>query len=114
MIFVISDFISDSFAKELKYLKSKHQIFLINISDIREKQIPEIGHIYLEDAESGEQVLVNSSDKKFQEQYSILVKNTAERNINEMRKSGIDFLHISNEEPFDITFNRHIQKRKKY
>ena len=111
VVFIVSDFISDSFVKPLKYLKFKHQIVLINISDIRESQIPEIGHVYLEDAESGEQILVNTSDKKFQEQYSILLKKTREKNEYEMKKSGIDFLNLSNEESFDITFNRYIRNR---
>ena len=111
VIFIVSDFISDSFVKPLKYLKFKHQIVLINISDIRESQIPEIGYVYLEDAESGEQILVNTSDKKFQEQYSILLKKTREKNEYEMKKSGIDFLNLSNEESFDITFNRYIRNR---
>ncbi|NQV39101.1 MAG: DUF58 domain-containing protein [Nitrosopumilus sp.] len=113
MVYIVSDFISDSFVKPLKYLKSKHQIVLVNISDIRETQIPEIGYVYLEDAESGEQIFVNTSDKKFQEQYSILIKKTREKNEYEMKKLGIDFLNISNEESFDITFNRHIGKRRK-
>ena len=111
VVFIVSDFISDSFVKPLKYLKFRHQIVLVNISDIRESQIPEIGHVYLEDAESGEQILVNTSDKKFQEQYSMLLKKTREKNEYEMKKSGIDFLNLSNEEPFDITFNRYIRNR---
>ncbi|MBT5200948.1 MAG: DUF58 domain-containing protein [Thaumarchaeota archaeon] len=112
VVFIISDFISDSFVKPLKFLKFKHQIVLVNISDIKENEIPEMGHAYLEDAESGEQILVNTSDKKFQEQYSILLKNNKEKNEYELKKLGIDFLNISNEEPFDITFNRYIRKRK--
>jgi uncharacterized protein (DUF58 family) len=113
VVFIVSDFISDSFVKPLKYLKFKHQIVLVNISDIRENQIPEIGHVYLEDAESGEQILVNTSDKKFQEQYSVLLKNTREKNEYEIKKLGIDFLNLSNEESFDITFNRYIKNRKR-
>jgi len=111
VVFIISDFISNSFTKPLKHLKFKHQIVLVNISDIRESQIPEIGHVYLEDAESGEQILVNTSDKKFQEEYSILQKKTRDENEYEIKKSGIDFLSLSNEEPFDITFNRYIRNR---
>ena len=112
VVFIISDFISDSFVKPLKFLKFKHQIVLVNISDIKENEIPEMGHAYLEDAESGEQILVNTSDKKFQEQYSILLKNNKEKNEYELKKLGIDFLNLSNEESFDITFNRYIRKRK--
>ena len=111
VIFIISDFISESFLKSLKLLKFKHQIVLVNISDVRETEIPNIGHAYLEDAESGEQILVNTSDKKFQEQYSILLKKTRDKNEYEIKKMGIDFLNLSNEESFDITFNRYIRNR---
>ena len=113
VVFIVSDFISDSFVKPLKFLKFKHQIVLVNISDIKENKIPEIGNVYLEDAESGEQVLVNTSDKNFQEQYSILLKNNKEKNEYELKKLGIDFLNLSNEEPFDVTFNRYIRNRRR-
>ena len=111
VIFIVSDFISESFMKPLKLLKFKHQIILVNISDVRETEIPNIGHAYLEDAESGEQILVNTSDKKFQEHYSILLKKTRDKNEYEIKKLGIDFLNLSNEESFDITFNRYIRNR---
>ena len=111
VIFIVSDFISESFMKPLKLLKFKHQIILVNISDVCETKIPQIGHAYLEDAESGEQILVNTSDEKFQEQYSILLKKTRDKNEYEIKKMGIDFLNLSNEESFDITFNRYIRNR---
>ena len=113
VVFVVSDFMSDSFVKPLRYLKLKHQVVLVNISDIRETEIPQIGNVYLEDAESGEQILVNTSDKKFQEEYSNLIKKTREETEYEMKKLGVDFLNLSNEEPFDVTFNRYIHSRRR-
>ncbi len=113
VVFIVSDFVSDSFVKPLKYLKLKHQVVLVNISDIHESKIPEIGNVYLEDAESGEQILINTSDKKFQEQYSNLIKQTREENEYEMKKLGVDLLNLSNEEPFDVTFNRYIHGRRR-
>lgn len=111
VIFVISDFISDSFEKPLKYLKLKHQVVLVNISDIRETEIPDIGNVYLEDAESGEQILVNTSDKKFQEEYSQLIKKTRKENEYQIKKMGIDYLNLSNEESFYIAFNRYVRNK---
>lgn len=111
IIFVISDFISDSFEKPLKFLKLQHQVVLVNISDIRETKIPEIGHVYLEDAESGEQILVNTSDKKFQEEYTKQIEQTRAENEYQIKKLGIDYLNLSNEEPFDVTFNRYIRNK---
>lgn len=111
VIFVVSDFISDSFETPLKYLKYKHQVVLVNISDIHEIEIPDIGNVYLEDAETGEQILINTSDKKFQEEYSMLIKKTRKENEYQIKKIGIDYLNLSNEESFDITFNRYIRNK---
>ena len=111
VIYIISDFISDSYDKPLKFLKLHHQVTLINISDIREKEIPKIGYTYLEDAETGEQVLVNTSDKNFQKQYREIINKKRKNNEKNMNKIGIDMINVSNEEAFDITINKYFRNK---
>ena len=111
VIYIISDFISDSYDKPLKFLKLHHQVTLINISDIREKEIPKIGYTYLEDAETGEQVLVNTSDKNFQKQYREIINEKRKNNEKNMNKIGIDMINVSNEEAFDITINKYFRNK---
>ena len=113
VIYIISDFISDSYDKPLKFLKLHHQVVLINVSDIREKQIPEIGYAYLEDSETGEQILVNTSDKKFQKQYRESMNEKIKNDQKNMNKLGIDMINLSNEESFDITINRYFRNKWK-
>ncbi|MDC0154573.1 DUF58 domain-containing protein [Nitrosopumilus sp.] len=113
VIYIISDFISDSYDKPLKFLKLHHQVVLINVSDIREKQIPEIGYVYLEDSETGEQILVNTSDKKFQKQYRESMNEKIKNDQKNMNKLGIDMINLSNEESFDITINRYFRNKWK-
>ena len=113
VIYIISDFISESYDKPLKFLKLHHQVILINISDIREKQIPEIGYAYLEDSETEEQILVNTSDKKFQKQYSEIINEQIKNEQKNMNKLGIDMIKLSNEESFDITINRYFRNKWK-
>ena len=113
VIYIISDFISDSYDKPLKFLKLRHQVTLINISDIREKEIPEIGYAYLEDAETGEQILVNTSNKNFQKQYREIMDEKIKNNQKNMNKIGIDMINLSNEESFDITINRYFRSKWK-
>jgi len=112
-IYIISDFISDSYEKPLKFLKLHHKVILINISDIREKEIPEIGYTYLEDAETGEQLLVNTSNKQFQKQYTEHVIEKIKTNKKNMNRIGIDMIDINNEESFDITINRYFRNKGK-
>ena len=113
VIYIISDFISDSYEKPLKFLNLHHRVTLINISDIREKEIPEIGYAYLEDAETGEQILVDTSNKKFQKQYRESVDNKIKTNQTNMNRIGIDMINLSNEESFDITINRYFRNKWK-
>jgi uncharacterized protein (DUF58 family) len=111
VIYIISDFISDSYDKPLKFLKLHHQVILINISDVKEKEIPEIGYAYLEDSETGEQILVNTSNKNFQKQYREIVEEKIKINQKNMNKIGIDMINLSNEESFDITINRYFRNK---
>jgi uncharacterized protein (DUF58 family) len=113
VIYIISDFISDSYDKPLKFLKLHHQVILINISDIREKEIPEIGYAYLEDAETGKQILVNTSNKNFQKQYREIMDKKIKMNQKSMNRIGIDMINLSNEESFDITINRYFRNKWK-
>ena len=113
VIYIISDFISDSYEKPLKFLKLHHRVTLINISDIREKEIPEIGYAHLEDAETGEQILINTSDKNFQKQYREMIDNKIKTNQKNMNRIGIDMINLSNEESFDITINRYFRNKWK-
>ena len=111
VIYIISDFLSDNYEKPLKFLKLHHEVILINISDIKEKEIPNIGYAYIEDAETGEQVLVNTSSKSFQKQYSELIEQKIEENQNRMKKIGIDMINLTDQESFDITINRYFRNK---
>jgi uncharacterized protein (DUF58 family) len=113
VIYIISDFISDKYDRPLKFLKLHHQVILINISDIKEKEIPEIGYAYLEDAETGEQILVNTSNKNFQKKYSEITNKKIKSNQKSMNRLGVDMINLSNEESFDITINRYFRNKWK-
>ena len=111
IIYIISDFLSDDYEKPLKFLKLHHEVILINISDIKEKEIPEIGYAYIEDAETGEQILVNTSSKSFQNQYREIMEQKIIENQNNMKKIGIDMINLTNEESFDITINKYFRNK---
>jgi uncharacterized protein (DUF58 family) len=111
IIYIISDFISEDYEKPLKFLKLHHEVILINISDIKEKEIPEIGYAYIEDAETGEQILVNTSSKSFQKQYREIMEQKINENQNNMKKIGIDMINLTNQESFDITINKYFRNK---
>jgi uncharacterized protein (DUF58 family) len=65
IVFVISDFIvDDDYEKTLKIAGKKHDITGVRVYDIREAKMPNIGMVEMEDAETGEILVVNTGSKK--------------------------------------------------
>ena len=110
-IFIISDFISESFTKPLKYLKNRHDVILVKLSDTTEKKFPEIGYALLEDSETGEQVIVNTSDKDFQRQYKQFIVENDKNLQQEFQKLNLDMIEVTSDKSFDKTFNSFFEKR---
>ena len=89
-----------------------NDVILINVSDISEKVIPDIGYALLEDFETGEQVMVNTSDENFQRQYREIISKVNEKQKREFQRLKIDMIEATSAEPFDRTFNRFFDKRQ--
>jgi uncharacterized protein (DUF58 family) len=81
IVFVLSDFISPDFSKSMAIANKKHDLIALTLNDPREKQINKSGYLYLEDSESGEEVIIESSNPLFQEKFKSDNENkTTERN----------------------------------
>jgi uncharacterized protein (DUF58 family) len=64
VVFLISDFISKGFERPLRIASQKHDIIAIHMVDPREIELPPLGYIELEDAETGEQILLDTNDRQ--------------------------------------------------
>ena len=111
VIFIISDYISPNFLHPLKFLKNRHDVILINLSDIRESELPDIGYTMLEDMESGEQLLVNTSDKSFRESFTKNSLENSERIKNDITKIKVEMVNVSEQIPFDIAVRQFFTQR---
>jgi uncharacterized protein (DUF58 family) len=69
IVFVLSDFIVDDYHQTMKIVSGKHDVTGIRIYDKREEAIPNIGMVQMEDEETGEYMLVNTSSKKVRLNY---------------------------------------------
>ncbi|MCK5629196.1 MAG: DUF58 domain-containing protein [Nanoarchaeota archaeon] len=113
IIFIVSDFISEDFSKPLKLLKNKHDIIAINMYDIREVQLPDVGYIELEDEETGEQMLVDTSDPEFRAEYAKLADERTKELNQFMKKMKIDMIGIRSGEQFDVSLRKFFIQRLK-
>lgn len=69
IVFVLSDFIADDYQQTMKIVSSKHDVTGIRVYDKREEDIPNLGVVQMEDEETGELMLVNTSSKKVRLNY---------------------------------------------
>ena len=111
VIFIISDYISPNFLRPLKFLKNRHDVILINLSDIRESQLPDIGYTMLEDMESGEQLLVNTSDVTFRESFTKNSLENSEKIKNDITKLKLEMVNVSEQIPFDMALRQFFNQR---
>src|SRR5690606_12410356 len=70
--FILSDFMDDNYDQALKIAANKHDITGIRIYDQKEAEMPNIGFVQMEDAETGELLLVNTKSKQVRNQYAAL------------------------------------------
>ncbi len=113
ILFIISDFYSEDFSKPLAILKNRHDVIAIKVQDSREFNIPDIGLIQLEDEETGEQILINTSDPEFRKNYAKVMKKQS-NNINALfKKYKIDTISITTDEPYEVPLRKFFRLRKK-
>ncbi len=113
IIFVISDFFDADFIHPLKILKNKHDVIALRIIDQRELEIPDIGLIELEDEETGEQILVDTSDEHFRFNYKKQIQEHEQALVQTLRKIKIDMVRILTDEPFDVPLKKFFNLRLK-
>jgi uncharacterized protein (DUF58 family) len=111
IIFVISDFPNGGFEKPLKILKMRNDVILINMADAREMELPDIGYIYIEDEETGEQMVINTSDAHFRNSYQYAIKKNRDRLAREMKRIKIDMISVRTDEPFHIPIRKFFSMR---
>lgn len=99
LIFIISDFISaPGWERPLKLLSRRHDVLAIRLWDPREVELPDLGLIIMEDAETGEQLYVDTHDRKFRQRFQEVTQQR-EAVLNEtFKRAGVDALSLSTEE----------------
>ncbi|RKY86974.1 DUF58 domain-containing protein [candidate division KSB1 bacterium] len=100
VVFIVSDFISEDYEKALRITNKRHDIIAITISDPRERSIPKVGFIELEDAETGEIILVDTRDAGLRELFTINSSKEKQERERMFKSMNVDFIDISTAESY--------------
>ncbi len=94
VVFFISDFQAPDFSQALAVSGRRHDFVAIHIHDEREKIFPNIGIITLEDAETGEQVEVNTASRSMRAEFADLVQKQEADLSRTLRRNNIDAIAL--------------------
>jgi len=99
LVFIISDFISaPGWDRPLTLLNHRHEVLAVRLWDRRETELPDVGPILMEDAETGEQLYVDTGDVRFRQRFLDAAKRR-EAEINAaFKRAGVEALSLSTEE----------------
>jgi uncharacterized protein (DUF58 family) len=90
VVFFISDFQTGDFSRELAITGRRHDFIALHIQDERERVLPNVGIITLEDAETGEQIEINTADKATRTHFAELAAAQAAELQRTLHRNNID------------------------
>lgn len=98
--FIISDFIDKDFKKSLTIANRKHDIVALQIYDKRESELPSVGLIKMKDAETGEDIWIDTSSAKLRNQFHQNWKERQDKIKQTLSQCGVDSVSISTDEDY--------------
>jgi hypothetical protein len=98
--FLISDFVDDNFNDALKIACRKHDLVAIRLFDEREKELPNVGLLKIQDSETGKSIWVDSGSAEFRKFYKSEALRREENILTTFRKNGVDHTSIATHENY--------------
>jgi len=122
VVFLVSDFIEgrgkradDGLSRLLRATARHHDVICVPVSDPAESALPDVGLVELEDSETGELMLVDTSSAKVRGAFAAQAESDREELTKFFRKTGIDTLEIATDRPYidgvRALFKRRARKR---
>ena len=113
VVFLISDFIARGYETALRVTNKKHDVIAINITDPRERELPGVGMVALEDAETGETLLVDTTDEQVRKAYRLLAEEKFQQRLSTFKAAHMDYIDIRTDTPYIDTLLKFFRMREK-
>jgi len=113
VVFLISDFQGEGFERQLRILGKRHDLIAVSITDPREISMPNVGLIQLEDAETGEMIIIDTGSASFRNRYKQLGGSRLEDLKKLFRSIDIDHIDIRTGEDYVFDLVRFFRNRER-
>jgi len=115
VVFLVSDFQAEGYEKELRVTARHHDVITIPVSDPAESELPRAGLAELEDPETGELLLVDTSDAQVRAAFAAAAQADVEARDRFFARNGIDTVPVATDRPYiqsiRALFKRRASKR---
>ncbi len=112
--FLLSDFLASGFEKPLRLSNKRHDVISVVISDPREFELPRVGFVELEDAETGSDLLIDTNDRTLRKGYEGIRRQETRDRERLFRSMDLDFVSLSTHIPYTeplLAFFRRRERR---
>ncbi|HEX4522006.1 MAG TPA: DUF58 domain-containing protein [Casimicrobiaceae bacterium] len=114
LVFVVSDFISQpGWAKPLAQLAQRHEVIAVRLYDNLEMDLPDFGLVVIQDAETGEQLHVDTGDRAFRKRFAAAAAKREAELRTAFRHAGIDALELATDDVLMDAILRFADLRKR-
>lgn len=113
VVFLISDFQTDASRKALAMATGRHDLVAMTVTDPREHELPDVGFIQLQDAETGEIVEVDTRSDRVRQLFARQATAQSESLASDLRRAGVDQLAVSTREPYTNSLRKFFAARER-
>jgi prepilin-type processing-associated H-X9-DG protein len=114
LVFVVSDFISTpGWAAPLGHLVQRHDVVAVRLSDALERELPDLGLVVMQDAETGEQLFLDTHDRAFRRRFAAAAERRETSLREAFQQAGVDTLELSTDDDLVEAILRFADLRKR-
>ena len=111
VVFLLSDFQDAGFESTLRVVARKHDVVAIAVSDPREAVLPDVGLVAIEDPETGDRAVLDTSSPRVRRAYAQRAEAARAASRAALARTGVDVLELSTGEPYDRPLVRFFRER---
>ncbi len=111
--FLVSDFLAEGYESALRIARRRHDLIPIVVTDPREIKLPAVGLVEVEDPETGELALIDTSSRRLRERYAEHRRTGAARRESMFRRMDTDAIEIRTDRPYVELLVRYFRKRER-
>ncbi|MBN2330026.1 MAG: DUF58 domain-containing protein [Candidatus Omnitrophica bacterium] len=113
VVFLMSDFMNAGYEESLRIANKKHDLITISITDPREVEMPPIGFLELEDAETGEIIVIDTYDSSIRKRFSENAQSDIDQLVKNFKRMQIDHVPVRTDRPYIDPLIRFFEQRAK-